>query len=761
MSSEFKIDYKDYNIVISGIKKIPINIPINSLLLNDGTNPTNNPAGRNNFETNQQQINYLDTIKDKTNVWMLDALDIYPKATGLPYNNLKKFEKNILDVRKNYHQHTTWLKVDKGSLLDKAKYYNECLRESGLGHETFLDTTIDVTTVKTFGSFIDPLEKKNAKKVWPMNGSSIKLTEKFMELMGFDKSSVYAMTKPNDMFEYRMDIKCGTACRTANCYLTHTGDDEKKRSDFYFQGNNEKTQLLNKKSATTKSKVKFIVTKEWGDKLQVIIYLMYYHYLNTTEQTKNVTMTTCDMVVLMLCMIFGIPCIYTGQYNPTGLKLETNEKYYSILEYKPSDNPYKDALDRLIRKRDAIVDENNRFITVLEKLVQNPDTPIRCGDSNFKFSNIFYQAIITDIGQIQKKFKDESEKILEKYKKLNKQTITKESQQKNINDIETHLKMFQSNFIIIPFLKIKKGTKNTLTILMTKSYTAQKPANNEKPSFVKYFVNDKKYDNNKSIKESKQSFLDLAMKYFQDGPNNNRYSGGGLSHTEIETLFPADEEYDEHSSLYDYTTNFKKENDTDNDIYSNNEEDSDIVNPTISLEPIKFNLLNELNKSFTEAFNEFTKNIKPIVSNDTLLYVINNFKDTIYTLFVYESYMEGCTKISFTYDDIIRIIKDYELDYDLDFKNQLKSSNKRKSVEPSSLSSDKPHKLQTIFFPITSKTKRKLIERFSKSKKNRFSKSNTRKNKIDIITRTKELQSKRADIFSQKRAQMVAPPTLW
>jgi hypothetical protein len=754
---EYKIDYEHakYNIVITKNNNPIINIPINSLLLNNGNNPTDNPAGAIAFEKSQQEVNYLDSIKDGTNVTMLNQLNIYPEVNYLPFNNLEIFEDKITEVRKSYLERTTWLKVKKGSLLNKGKYYNQCLWESGLGYETFFNNPSNVNTIKTFGSFIDPLEKNNANEVWPPKNSSIKLTENFMKLMGFDKSSITAKTINNNEFEYIMNIKCGDACKQNSCYLTDKGDDEKKSSDFYFQGNNQKKQVINKSSSFgAKNKVKFIVTKEWGDKLQVIIYLMYYHTINNIK--NNVTMVTCDKVVFMLCLNFGISCIYTGQYNPpgffidanTGLKFHANEKNYSILEYKPSDNPYEDALRRLSSKIKEISDENDSFINnCLRRLAENADTTILGGGSNFKFSDIFYKALITDILEIQQKFKDKSDEILKKYSNLK---TTKESVKKYINEIESDIKMLESNFIIVPFIKIKKGTKNTPIILTSKSYTLQKPANNVKPSIAKIFM-EREYSETESYDESKKGFLELATKYFQYAENNqnNQYDksnyikkGGGLSNTDIE-LFPADEEYDEKSGLYDYITNEKKENNTnekkENNTHIYDKENSEVVNPNTSREPIKFNLLNELNTSFNQAFEEFTQFIKQKVSND-LLDIMDNFKDTIYTLFVYESYIEGYATINFTVNDIHRIIKRY----DLDFKDLL--PNKSKSIK------------QGI-----SLTKRKLIESFSKSKKNKFTKNKFTKNQSiknqllntwmgkNIREFTRKNSQRRAQEFSKKR----------
>jgi alpha-glucuronidase len=93
----FKADYNngDGNIVLTDSNRTIASIRINSLLLNNGNNADN----ANNFEKHQQQVNYLDSVKDGANVWMLQGLEIYPRAAegGYPTfpDSLKNFEDAI------------------------------------------------------------------------------------------------------------------------------------------------------------------------------------------------------------------------------------------------------------------------------------------------------------------------------------------------------------------------------------------------------------------------------------------------------------------------------------------------------------------------------------------------------------------------------------------------------------------------------------------------------------------------------------------
>jgi hypothetical protein len=651
----FKADYNNGNIVLTDSNRTIASIRINSLLLNNGNNADN----ANNFEKHQQQVNYLDSVKDGANVWMLQDLQIYPRAAegGYPTfpDTLKNFEDAIFETRKDYLTHTTWLKVKKGSVLDPGKNYNQCLWESGLGYEVFLADPVHVETIKTFGSFIDPLEKQNAQSVWPKIGSSVELTASFMKLMGFgESSSLVAKTTTGTAFEYTMNIGCGKPCNLQRgaCFLKEDGDDQGKNSNIYFAGNNEKKQFL-KTNATSKEKIKFIVIKEWGDKVQVLIYLIYYHYI---KNTNSVIMTTCDMVVFMLCLNLAIPCIYTGAYKPPGLKLDTNKKYYSVLEYKPSDNPYQDAVIRLQRKITAIAHENNSFIQAVNSLVENPDTPILVNGVEHYFSGDFYEALYHDINYIDNESAEHGNRIIENYEAKNNINL--------IPELEEELKAFERKYLLVPFLKIKKGT-NKLTMLMTKSYTAQKkPCNNNKPSIQALLVN-MKYAGD-TERESRKTFLELALKYFQNASVVQR--GGALNESQI-LLFPEDED---NYSLYKYLTNEEIENDSK--VYNEPDPDSDvpIFNPEITPDEEEHNLLHRLEITFDSIMSvEMTHDTSDILHHSKYYY--DNFKDTIYTLFVYDSYLDGVTSDIFKIEDYERIVDEYELFEDLNEPSLVKN----------------------------------------------------------------------------------------
>ena len=126
------------NIILTLGNNVKKNILINTLYLNSGNRATDKTS----LIIDQQKVNYLDSIKDGTNVQAMQNLNIYPLADQGFYptfpSDLKGYEQNILTARSSYLEHTAWLKVKKGSVLDQGKNYSNCLWESGLGYNVFL-----------------------------------------------------------------------------------------------------------------------------------------------------------------------------------------------------------------------------------------------------------------------------------------------------------------------------------------------------------------------------------------------------------------------------------------------------------------------------------------------------------------------------------------------------------------------------------------------------------------------------------------------
>jgi hypothetical protein len=626
MTSSIRFD--QLNVVISGLNK-EVAIPLSDLLMNNGEIVDNAVS----FKKDQSVLNYYDCIKDGTNPATLQQLNIYPDAgaNGYPvYNSSDKglhiVENKILEARRYNLTLTAWLKLKKGHELDPKKDYNVIFKESGLGYEPIINGT--PTIIKTFGSFIDPLSKTNGQ-VWPPDGNKLLIEESFMNLMGFGDSKIEAEAINNGLsYDYNMFINCGNGC--SPCKLNFFEKDKK-----YTLGNNIKKIALNETSNASE-KVKYIIIKEWGDKLQVIIYIMY----SKLNETIVATMLTCDMVVFITCLVFQTACIYTGALSDDRLNLlmkdlegeqseflksQLEKRHYSIVEYKPG-NKFEQALNEINLKTDKVIMENNFFIESIKILVDNSDTPIMVGQQKYVLDQDFYISCLKDITVIQ------TDAVTNKISLFNqwKDFFSNESNKNDdtLSNLYKSLKIFESQHLLVPFIKIKKGTTNTLTVLSTKSYSAQLPCVNTKKSFG----------------NSKETFQVLALKNINRNYNANIMRGGGVFPTEEINFntFVAD---DDEMMLYNYTYDVSDEEKID---FKN-------INPEIGINP---------DRRMNEEENVNTKNLLEELNNsfDKTMRDRINEKDTYYTLFVYNSYINGCGITDFNMQTYDTLSKFYELE---------------------------------------------------------------------------------------------------
>lgn len=684
----YKADYKDGNIVLQNGNNIQ-KINITTLLLNNGKNTKNGNDFDFDFEQNQQELNYLDSIKDGTNASKLQQLETFPNSGNPPFRKLEEIKDKIKETKKNFLNYNSWLKVSKDSVLNPGKNYQNIFYEAGLKHYAYINNPNEVNTINTFGSYIDPLDKGTAKTVWPASNNSIKLTEGFMNLFGYGTSSIEATTINQKKFDYEMKINCGMNCQSNDppnnqCILKYEKNkqiggikDEKTKNtmpnEFFFSGNNEKSKFLTEKGNSLGKNV-FVVMKGWGDKVQVLIFFMYYHFIN-----KSSVITSNDLVVFTLCMILSVPCIYVGDHVPPNIPKDDKSKYRSIIEYKPSDNPYDDTYAYATNELENIYKENQKFIGTIQYLINNPG--IKIGD--YVFKQTFYKAILIDITKIQTEFVGEKKKFIKKFitnfiTNFNPVKSKKRKIDNNIdkiNDLQKKFKEIKQKYLLVPFIKIKKGTSNKLVILMTKSYTAQKPCDNTKPSIQ----TDLRVDS-RSVELSSLSFLEIGLKYFRDNltvggtPEDIPVDFSNFHKDEIDYKIDTENnkidntennevdytnsqvEYKNFSMKYDEYYNMIYDESDEHDKYNEYNQDNDIlINENIEYKTSKINLLKKLTESFETTMYIYQTKYK---INGNIFYY---FSDTIYTLYVYESYLNGYCSIDFNETILKNILKEYKL----------------------------------------------------------------------------------------------------
>jgi hypothetical protein len=464
------------------------------------------------------------------------------------------------------------------------------------------------TSIATFGSYIDPLSKPGIS--WPPRNSDIVLTESLMKHTGFGESFIHAITADDDgrYYQYDMNIKCGTSCSGNTCKVNHNTEGLDPNIKL-FRGNNEKDKLLKqdillKKSGLTREKTKVTVMKGWGDKIQVLIYYMYYHLQK--ESGKSVVMITCDMVVYSLCMTLSIPCIYTGMYDRP-VKVDTRDvshsskSFYSILKFTPGTTE-ENIKQLYLNKITKVFAENKETIESMERLQNHPDTPIDIQGKKETFPASFYRDIIADMNKINKQLDEQRAVPLVDFTK--------------IDDIIAEI---DRNYLIIPIIKHRGGK---LVMLFGNAYTINK--NKSKPSFIGKVAN------------SNGTFYSIATVY-----KKNRIGGGRLQKGGSELTM---EQMEEFPTSDDTPKWFTVEFVTGNLVFDGIESDTE----NEQTRDLQFMLDESFHTSFKMIINKASENLY----------------ETLYTLYMYECQVARGAKHSITRKDIQDLLFTYDVAMD-------------------------------------------------------------------------------------------------
>jgi len=210
----------------------------------------------------------------------------------------------------------------------------------------------------------------------------------------------------------------------------------------WFLGNKEKNTLIKNKPLTTNVKRAIFFAKEMGDVLQVLIMFIW----SKLNSNQLYSITTCDEVVYLLCMILQINCILTYAEKTQNKKMRT------IDVFEPSANTPEKAKSRFISTKNSIIDHNTKFIDCLQKL-KLASTPIYTSGVNepIIINDNIYTKFISDLTRINDLLKT--------------QNITDNT---SVEDIDKFIKLLKVNFTFIEFIKIHN---NRVTITLQSIYT--------------------------------------------------------------------------------------------------------------------------------------------------------------------------------------------------------------------------------------------------------------------------------------------------
>lgn len=257
-------------------------------------------------------------------------------------------------------------KIVRASLVKQNAHYQYLsllptrlvFQESGL-HPAHM--ILNPIRCHTFASqVIDPADREGyvaGDEVFPRAGESLVMDESFLRFFGFENCSIAVKRIDNNTHEYRIYVN-GVSI-THDSHQFHVSG---STTIDYFCGNSIKNHTVNEKydSANANGRLKLaalLVSKEMGDVVQVLIAFIY----QSLYPNRSYTITTCDMVVFMLCLLLNVKCIVVGHI---GSEQDPTDKSYSSLRFEKFTNQHK--YDSIIAQIETLIDMNQVKINSLE-----------------------------------------------------------------------------------------------------------------------------------------------------------------------------------------------------------------------------------------------------------------------------------------------------------------------------------------------------------------------------------------------------------
>jgi hypothetical protein len=370
MSSTITIDFNNTNhsITITGHPEIPIS----SFYDYNGDPIAADDDGVKQFKKTQRALNFVDTLKDSTKPMCTTAAKkalIGSKIYG--EQDFSTIPPNVKDW-KIIESHSENDKFDKKHWIHKNKLeestpflpplsIDNIFYDAGLDPKNFIADPFYI--IMTIANILDSATTSGQakKKVWPNDNIEIELTREFMKLFGFEEINIKAkLLQPaitalrkgelssikeplRHWIEFEIKIYLNLSEGPWEWIITETD------LHNYIKGNATKNSMpaakkLNLPSGTFESLfssektelqdyISALILKELGDKLRVILSLIYKLYISS----NSVSVSTGDKWgVALLCYLLGHNCICCGPGDPAIVVGATPKNSYGITIYQPN-----------------------------------------------------------------------------------------------------------------------------------------------------------------------------------------------------------------------------------------------------------------------------------------------------------------------------------------------------------------------------------------------------------------------------------------
>jgi len=400
-----------------------------------------------NFRQLNQMINRADCIKDGTNGFTIQQLDLFgANENSFSLDNLKTLAHDVINYFEENHiiLPQNFTRDKKGDDTIKEKYNGlkfDIGFDSGLGVNNFLHKQ-NYNVICTFGKYIDPSSTRKSNQGYPSKNISLVITERIFDIFGYDNCVINDATYiSSDKYDYNIKI---SGIEMTNNNTSRNNDQNIKT---YFVGNKEK----NKSNTSVEKKRAMIVGKSLGDKLQVLI--MFIKKIQNKMENQIVALSTCDEIVMLFCILLNVPCFYTS--IDTEKKIKINKVLYYNLD---NTNPQKAAV-RFENEKKIVVDGYKNMISLINEIREN-NSPLKITGDNryYTVSSEFLQGMINDLREIQLEIMNIS--------------IVNFEDMKGINDLIQQIK----NMTINNFIYKSKGNGGaSYLITQAKQYTRYNP----------------------------------------------------------------------------------------------------------------------------------------------------------------------------------------------------------------------------------------------------------------------------------------------
>jgi hypothetical protein len=540
------VNYKDNNIIITKTGKTENSpITITSMPEIKTSMPefkfNNSPLSTITPTAMQQILRKLDCLKDAKEGNGISAKDdimtkIFPNANSTL--NLNQIKEIVFKQSADKIDTHSWLK--SSSLSVNLTFIKNVFFETGLSPKSYIKNYKNPSeqVFNMIGCFQnevgDPFLRKTEDITirYPEQNISLTFDASFMGYFGFSNttysSKLVGKNEKGGLYNYEIDLgssnkygsdgvnkikESGTPIERYNTTIINNNVSKDVSGDEYFKGNDYKNDIINILNVNQQANLpeikRYIIGKELGDVMQVLLMMIWQIAENTIDK-KEYCMVTIDSIVFLLCIMLEQPCFYTHNSN----KGKSDEdKCYRIQYFFPTIiTPQQRIKMRFEQKYNETLANNLKIKNFINKIYIEKELYIGNVPFDYTDNGPERQKLIEDnfINPIRDKISQITTDLEDFYTEIQKKDTIEEKDLIKMN----------SDFLLLPFI----GFNQTKTL-------------------KKYYLNGNITNYTETIllehgeKKEKYSFKNLFLKLRAGTLKNTSSSGGSQVRNQRQDIF--------------------------------------------------------------------------------------------------------------------------------------------------------------------------------------------------------------------------------